>query len=91
MLADGNGRRAGRLRASRPGAHPPGQSAGCRGARRRAPILLSIDWHTVRASLPGCRSPPSPVARRCAGNRGWPASGGREHLIEHLMFSSGRP
>ena len=43
-------------------ARPPGQSAGCRGARRRAPL---IGTHTVR--VPAWT--PAPVAAQVAGTR----------------------
>jgi hypothetical protein len=99
VLADGSGRRAGRfrLRASRP-AHPPGHAgnppaAAVRGAEHLSCYLL-IGTHgpCVPAWLPlTAVARRAPLRYRCAGNRGWPASGGREHLIEHLMFSSGRP
>eukprot|EP00964_Phaeocystis_antarctica_P115603 scaffold79557_cov96-Phaeocystis_antarctica.AAC.1 len=47
-------------------ARAPGRSAGCRGARRREHLLA----HTAQcASLPGCRSPPAPVAAQVAGPR----------------------
>eukprot|EP00964_Phaeocystis_antarctica_P010434 scaffold5742_cov61-Phaeocystis_antarctica.AAC.2 len=59
----------GELGARERAARPPGQSAGCRGARRRAPLIGTHG--TVCASLPVAaahRRRPS----RCAG--GWPAS-----------------
>ena len=56
-------------------ARAPGRSAGCRGARRRGTY-----WHTHRhstcASLPGCWSPPAPVAAQVASRR---AAATKEH------------
>ena len=56
-------------------ARAPGRSAGCRGARRRGTY-----WHTHRhstcASLPGCCSPPAPVAAQVASRR---AAATKEH------------
>ena len=71
--------------------NPP--AAAVRGAEHLSCYLL-IGTHgpCVPAWLPlTAVARRAPLRYRCAGNRGWPASGGREHLIEHLMFSSGRP
>ena len=66
-------------------ARAPGRSAGCRGARRRGTY-----WHTHRhstcASLPGCCSPPAPVAAQVASRRAFRqrprgASGPRRHRV----------
>ena len=66
-------------------ARATGRSAGCRGARRRGTY-----WHTHRhstcASLPGCCSPPAPVAAQVASRRATAttersASGRKAHQV----------
>ena len=63
-LVDDNGRRAGSSRTRRAGAGAI-RSAGCRGARRRG----NLHTHSTCASLPGCCSPPAPVAAQVASRR----------------------
>eukprot|EP00964_Phaeocystis_antarctica_P017234 scaffold9504_cov79-Phaeocystis_antarctica.AAC.1 len=68
----------GELGARRRAARPPGQSAGCRGARRRAPL---IGTHTAR--VPAWT--PVPVAAQVAGTRAAAtaerSSGPRRHRV----------
>ena len=59
--ADGAGWRVERARACRVAA------AGCRGARRRE--RTPAGTHTPAQCLPGCRSPPAPIAAQVAGVR----------------------
>ena len=82
-LVDDNGRRAGSSRTRRAGAGAI-RSAGCRGARRRG----NLHTHSTCASLPGCCSPPAPVAvqeevasRRAMATTEHSASGRSAHRV----------
>ena len=83
-LVDDNGRRAGSSRTRRAGAGAI-RSAGCRGARRRG----NLHTHSTCASLPGCCSPPAPVAVQEAG--GEPASDGDDGALRQRPLGPSGP